>query len=103
MKAIRKLLAMALVVVMVLSMSTFVFATESVVPLPPCNHNAPTVCRYQWVSSTQCSYYLDVDGVCTLCGEYVKQTGTTQFLVSHYVEEGDSLCIQCRRYGCIMR
>lgn len=104
MKAIRKLLAMALVVVMVLSMSTMVFAAEAAEPRTGCPHRATlsTVYHYEWVSQTVCSYRIDYDGYCDLCGAYIYVVGNQTIYLNHFMEEGETYCWQCRRYGCAL-
>ena len=104
MKVIRKLLAMALVVVMVLSMSTFVFATERALPPTPCDHvyDYETRTGFRWVDRWTCGYYEDQYGTCVFCGDslYIQDTRLDPY--NHFVEEGDSYCWQCHRYGCAM-
>ena len=103
MKAIRKLLAMALVVVMVLSMSTFVFATEEIHPRS-CAHDI--VHRqdkwYEKYSVYICREFIHFYEQCSKCGENFYETTSTRD-ISHFVEDGDSYCWQCHSYGCIMR
>ena len=106
MKAIRKLLAMALVVVMVLSMSTFVWAAEDDVQPRTCAHNfMPTqVNRYVRVNYYDCAYYTDVYEVCRDCGYTVISRGDVlSSPQAHYVEENSDYCVRCCSYGCGVR
>lgn len=102
MKAIRKLLAMALVVVMVLSMSIFVFATEEIQPRS-CAHDIVhrQVARCVYGGPTKCYLYYDFYEECSKCGEVFYQTTSSMGNIGHFVEEGDTYCWQCHHYGCI--
>ena len=104
MKAIRKVLAMALVVVMVLSMSTFVFATEEIQPRS-CAHDIVhrQVVRYEYGDYDSCLKYYHFYEQCSKCGYVFYETESGPDDVSHFVEDGDSYCWQCRHYGCVMK
>ena len=105
MKAIRKLLAMALVVVMVLSMSTFVFAAEEEIQPRTCAHNfmPRQVRRYVRASYYICRYYIDVYEVCSDCGYTYISRGDMKHDEDHFVEEGSDYCVKCCSYGCGVR
>ena len=101
MKAIRKLLAMALVVIMVLSMSTFVFATEEIQPRS-CTHDIVhrQVYEYRYGGPTICREYAVFSEVCSKCGEVFYTTTSFIRNIRHFVEEGESYCWQCHHDGC---
>ena len=100
MKAIRKLLAMALVVVMVLSMSTFVFATEEIQPRS-CAHDIVhrQTYRFKWRDQSTCDKYIDFYEQCSKCG-YVFYTTTSGPYPERHVVEG-TYCVQCKYNDCV--
>lgn len=105
MKAIRKLLAMALVVVMVLSMSTFVFATERALPQYPCFDHVYTYevrPTYRFIDRFTCGYFEDLHGTCINCGDTISIQDDNPSPLNHFVEDGNSYCWQCHSYGCAM-
>lgn len=104
MKLFRKMLALMLALVLVLSMSTFVFAAEEVTQPRSCNHSfVPRhVYRYIFISSTKCGYYIDTYEECTLCGYTLVFPGDVLTTTNHFTEDGDSYCWQCHSYGCVM-
>ena len=101
MKAIRKLLAMVLVVVMVLSMSTFVFATEEIQPRS-CAHDIVhrQVYEYRYGDSKNCQEFAVFSEVCSKCDEVFYTRDSWVRNLPHFVEEGESYCWQCHHYGC---
>ena len=102
MKAIRKLLAMALVVVMVLSMSTFVFATEEDMQPRSCAHNVVhrQVARFEYGDEDSCYMYYDFYEECSECGYVFYKRSTFIKDIEHFLEDGQSFCWQCYHDGC---
>ena len=103
MKAIRKLLAMALVVVMVLSMSAFVFAEENELHPRGCvTHSfVPRhVYRFFYLDAEWCGYYLDTYEECTVCGYTLVFPGDIPHKMHHFTEEGSDFCWQCYSHNC---
>lgn len=102
MKAIRKLLAMVLVVVMVLSMSTFVFAAEGEMQPRSCAHDIVhrQVIWYEYGTSEICIKHIDFYEVCSLCG-YNFNIIRQKFNDVHSIAPDDTYCTKCNHYGCV--
>lgn len=102
MKTFRKIVSLMLALILVLSMSTFVFAAECEVQPRSCSHNVihKQVTRFDYVDQYYCDMYYDFYEMCSECGTIFYQSSSFAKRCRHFVEDGDSYCWQCHHYGC---